>query len=125
MGALPGFVAKLAAHQGEQRLVVLLDQNLDYRDTPHATSFKGTDLCRMLREQYCFGGLIFIQSADDDAESEKAYIGAGADGCLGKGLKHGHESLLRKLAVAYWHKYPEGPVKRAPPAAAAAAGSSS
>merc|ERR1712113_729887 len=98
--SLPAYVAKLAESQGYQKVVVLLDQNLEYE----GGSLKGTDICRTLREDFSFRGLIFIQSCDDDAEDQQKYIAAGADACLSKGLKS-LAAKLRKMTTTYHEKF--------------------
>jgi len=104
---LPKFVAKLAESQGHKNIVCLIDQNLDYG----AASIKGTDLCRALREVHRFGGLIFIQSADDDVAHENLYIAAGADACLGKG-SGSMAAKLRKMSLIYHAKFSGPPTCR-------------
>ena len=42
-----------------------------------------------------------MQSANDGPEDEKAYIAAGADGCIGKAAKGGIQEMLYLLGRLY------------------------
>ena len=69
-------VLKMAKRLGDHRVLCIIDQNLDDFD---AGAFTGTGLVRELRERG-FGGLLVIQSANDELEDEQGYLDAGADG---------------------------------------------
>jgi len=64
---------------------------------------KGSKVTKKLRDKK-FNGAIFIRSANDDIDSVKKYLAAGADGCFSKGTRpRGLAAQLRsqhKLALA-------------------------
>ena len=89
-------VEQMAAGLGHERLVVQLDQYMEYDEG----TVLGTDLCRQLRKQAKFNGVVVIVSANDDADSMADYIDAGADLGSGKTLES-LKVLPGKLARAY------------------------
>ena len=93
-------IVDMGRRLGPQRVVCVLDQHLDSYDGKGA--FLGTDLVREMRHRG-FGGLIFIQSANDELDDERLYIAAGADGCLGKAVKGGAQQMLCVIA-RHWHQ---------------------
>ena len=90
-------VLSMAARLGDERVLCVLDQNLDGFD---AGRFIGTDLVKELRRRG-FGGVLVIQSANDEHEDEAAYKAAGADGSIGKAVKGGVSVMIDKLAQLY------------------------
>ena len=60
----------------------------------------GTDLCRQLRDEHSWQGLLFIQSANDGAADVSTYMDAGADGTIGKGVAF-DDSIIGRLSRAY------------------------
>ena len=73
-------------------------QNLDgYNEG----GFTGTALVHELRQRG-FGGLVVIQSANDEPDDRRAYVAAGADGCIGKAVKGGIPGILSELG-RLWH----------------------
>ena len=60
----------------------------------------GTDLCRTLREEMGWEGLLMIQSANDSSRDIAEYLEAGADGGIGKGLR-GTRELAAQLGLLY------------------------
>ena len=73
-------VLKLAGQYGEDKILVILDQNLD--GYPEGRVY-GTGITKELRDSG-FGGPIFIRSANDDIDAVSKYIRAGATGSLSK-----------------------------------------
>ena len=94
--SVPSLVQRLSAEHGALRVVVILDQNLDFDGIE--TPMLGTDLCRQLRARG-FGGLIVIASANDDSESRDNFLRAGANRVVGKSLEE-HANLPKHLAKA-------------------------
>jgi hypothetical protein len=67
-------VVAQAARLGDENVLCILDQNLDAYERG---VFTGTGLVSELRR--CgFGGLVVIQSANDELEDERTYLAAGA-----------------------------------------------
>ena len=64
-----------------------------------------THLCRRLRDEVGFTGVIIVVSADDAPEAQIEYIDAGADVCFGKG-KASLDALLPRLAEIYHERFP-------------------
>jgi len=93
-------VIGLAARLGDSRVVCIFDQNLDF----DAGGFSGTGLVGELRARG-FGGLLVIQSANDEADDERIYVAAGADGSIGKAVKGGVHEMLSHLARLWHAKY--------------------
>jgi CheY-like chemotaxis protein/HPt (histidine-containing phosphotransfer) domain-containing protein len=90
-------VLEMAARRGDERVVCVLDENLDgYSEG----AFTGTGLVRELRERG-FRGLCVIQSANDEPEHEKAYLANGADGSIGKAIRGGVPAMLAILSRLY------------------------
>ncbi len=54
---MPQQLERLGRELGQHRVVVILDQNLPY---PQGKVL-GTDLCRRLRSEHAWDGLIFVQ----------------------------------------------------------------
>ena len=52
-----------------------------------------------------FGGLLIIQSANDDPADEKNYLAAGADGSFGKAVKGGIQEKLGSLGRLYHARF--------------------
>jgi len=91
-------VVSVAERLGDERVVCVLDQNIDNYDEG---AFIGTDLVRELR-RHGFAGLVIIHSANDELADEQEYLAAGADGCIGKAVKGGIEAVL-KVIGRLWH----------------------
>ena len=68
-----------AAARGDEKVVCILDQNMEYA----AGTILGTEITASLREAG-FMGIIIIRSANDDPTSRKMYLDAGASGYLSK-----------------------------------------
>lgn len=68
-------LGRLSAEVGVERVVLCIDQNMDYDEG----SFKGTALCTELRTLHQHEGVIIILTADDDDECQARHIAAGAD----------------------------------------------
>jgi len=96
-------VLEMAARLGEDRILCILDQNIDF----DAGSITGTDLVGDLRARG-FGGLLVIQSANDEAEDKRGYVAAGADGSIGKAVKGGVPEMISHLAELWDAKYGAG-----------------
>jgi CheY-like chemotaxis protein len=95
-------VMELSAEHGEERMIVLLDQNIDqYHECATEGVIQGTELCRELRTRG-FRGTIAICSANDESKDEYEYLQAGANLCIGKGLTGGLSTILSKLADAHF-----------------------
>eukprot|EP00900_Chrysochromulina_parva_P011351 jgi/Chrpa1/20216/Chrysochromulina_OHIO_Genome00005646-RA len=95
-------VMELSAAHGEERMIVLLDQNIDqYHECATEGVIQGTELCRELRTRG-FRGTIAICSANDESKDEYEYLQAGANLCIGKGLTGGLSTILSKLADAHF-----------------------
>ena len=91
------------------------DSDGDADDLPGAAgarlgSSQGTALFGELRSRG-FGGLLIIQSANDELEDERAYIAAGADGSVGKAVKGGVQTMLGVLARLWHEKFAGGGYK--------------
>jgi len=76
---LVGTVLQCSAEIGDDKLVCIFDQNMDYSEG----NVKGTEVVAELRSRG-FKGVIFIRSSDDDSDSKKEYSKAGASGFLSK-----------------------------------------
>ena len=84
---------------GNARVVCVIDQNLEaYAEG----AFYGTELIKEMRARD-FDGLVIVQSANDGPEDERAYLAAGADGCLGKAIKGGAPAMLTVIC-RLWHQ---------------------
>ena len=95
-------VMELSAAHGEERMIVLLDQNIDqYHECATEGVIQGTELCRELRTRG-FRGTIAICSANDEPKDEYKYLQAGANVSIGKGLAGGLSAILSKLADAHF-----------------------
>ena len=68
-----------AAVRGDENVICIFDQNMEYR----AGIVLGTEVTVSLREAG-FRGVIVIRSANDEPASRKMYIEAGANGYLSK-----------------------------------------
>ncbi|KAL3918131.1 MAG: hypothetical protein SGPRY_006131, partial [Prymnesium sp.] len=80
---LPQSVSELATEHGHDRVIVVLDQRLEIPGEP---PLHGTDLCRQLRAEFKFEGLVLMLSANDESEACETAKKAGADGLAAKGL---------------------------------------
>ena len=89
-------VLEMAARLGDERVLCILDQNLDRYDQG---AFTGTEIARQLRARG-FGGLVVIQSANDELADQHAYVAAGADGSTGKGGIKGLLGMLGRLHLS-------------------------
>lgn len=67
----------------------------------------GTELCKKLREELSWEGVLVIQSANDGASDVTQYLAAGADACLGKGVGAISTVVVRTLARAYDQRHGE------------------
>ena len=67
----------------------------------------GTELCKKLREELNWEGVLVIQSANDGASDVTQYLAAGADACLGKGVGAISTVVVRTLARAYDQRHGE------------------
>lgn len=105
VAALPETVAKLAAAHGDARVIVHLDQQMVWDEESGTCAVFGTHLCRRLRDEVGFTGVIIVVSADDAPEAQIEYIDAGADVCFGKG-KASLDALLPRLAEIYHERFP-------------------
>jgi hypothetical protein len=95
-------VMELSAAHGEERMIVLLDQNIDqYHECATEGVIQGTELCREMRRRG-FRGTIAICSANDESKDEYEYLQAGANVSIGKGLAGGLSAILSKLADAHF-----------------------
>jgi len=92
-------VAALGARLGADRVVVVLDQNMNYADG----DVFGTDVCRALRAN-AWRGVVLIQSANAEPSDVAAYVAAGADGCIAKGVAETAQHKV--LADAYRRRFP-------------------
>ena len=95
---LPDRLCELAGRVGHDKVVAILDQNLDQYDEGH---FTGCEICRVLRQRD-FRGVIVIQSANDEKDDELLYMQAGADAAIGKAVHGGPAAILGVIARA-WH----------------------
>jgi CheY-like chemotaxis protein len=95
-------VMELSAAHGEERMIVLLDQNIDqYHECATEGVLQGTEICREMRRRG-FRGTIAICSANDEPKDEYKYLQAGANVSIGKGLAGGLSAILSKLADAHF-----------------------
>ena len=95
-------VMELSAAHGDERMIVLLDQNIDqYHECATEGVLQGTELCRELRRRG-FRGTVAICSANDEPKDEYEYLQAGANVCIGKGHTGGLSTILSKLADAHF-----------------------
>jgi hypothetical protein len=95
-------VMELSAAHGDERMIVLLDQNIDqYHECATEGVLQGTELCCELRRRG-FRGTVAICSANDEPKDEYEYLQAGANLCIGKGLTGGLSTILSKLADAHF-----------------------
>ena len=97
VSALPARLDELRREVGMHRIICLLDQNMSYRQG----DVLGTALCRTLRTQHGWKGLIFLHTANDEPDAIKFYLASGVDGCIGKAAQGGLQGLLNRLATAY------------------------
>ena len=93
-------VLEMGRRLGPERVVCVLDQNLDGYEG--GSRFLGTELTQEMRRGG-FEGLIIIHSANDELEDEHEYIAAGADGSIGKAVKGGVTATLSIIA-RLWHQ---------------------
>jgi len=89
----PQRVMALASTHGEDCVIVVLDQNIEYSEG----ALYGTELCMQIRA-LGFRGTMLINSANDELQDERDYLQAGADGSIGKGISGGVGVILAKLA---------------------------
>mmetsp|Transcript_23781 Transcript_23781/g.57318 ORF Transcript_23781/g.57318 Transcript_23781/m.57318 type:complete len:748 (-) Transcript_23781:520-2763(-) len=101
---LPEAVASIAKRVGDDRVVVVLDQYMDLPGTPVVL---GTDLCKKLREEHSFQGVVIILSANDEEENVALAMRAGADALLGKGVNNNLARLQTLVASQYYARYPQ------------------
>ena len=98
---MPDVLARLAEGgvRASQTLLIL-DQHMDYDEG----SIEGTTLCRRLRSEMGWDGVIIIRSANDESAAQAEYLAAGADGVMGKGMDMmaSQPALLAKL---YYRRY--------------------
>ena len=92
----------MAARLGDDRVLCIFDQNLDGFEAAPVT---GTGLVRELRRRG-FGGLLVIQSANDEQDDAQAYKAAGADGNIGKAVKGGIPEMLDVLGRLWHARFP-------------------
>ena len=97
-------VRALAAELGDARVIVHIDQNMDYDG--HSTVL-GTDVCRQLRQEAGFTGIVAIISANDDAESARFFHAVGADVVSGKSGEY-LKTLPAQLAKAHHERFGGG-----------------
>ena len=99
--SVPERVNQLAHELGEENVVVILDQNLNYPDG----DVLGTDLASTLRRN-AYGGTIVIQSANAEPSDCITYADAGADGTLAKGVLAATSAA--ELALIFWGRLAKG-----------------
>ena len=99
--SVPERVNQLAHELGEENVVVILDQNLNYPDG----DVLGTDLASTLRRN-AYGGTIVIQSANAEPSDCITYADAGADGTLAKGVLAA--TSASELALIFWGRLAKG-----------------
>ena len=104
VGGLVERVLSLSNALGDDRVVCIIDQNLDYDE--HG-AFQGTALARELRRRG-FGGLFVVQSANDSQSDAQTYLEAGADGSMGKAIKDGARGMLGVVGSLWHAKFGEG-----------------
>ena len=128
--SLPVAIEALGKRFGRNRVVCIFDQNMCYPEgvsvallwpslslppisplTPtHLSTLQdlfGTELCKKLREELNWEGVLVIQSANDGASDVTQYLAAGADACLGKGVGAISTVVVRTLARAYDQRHGE------------------
>jgi hypothetical protein len=109
-------VMELSAAHGEERMIVLLDQNIDqYHECATEGVLQGTEICREMRRRG-FRGTIAICSANDEPKDEYKYLQAGANVSIGKGLAGGLSAILSKLADAHFETREALSTREVPPA---------
>jgi len=109
-------VMELSAAHGEERMIVLLDQNIDqYHECATEGVLQGTEICREMRRRG-FRGTIAICSANDEPKDEYMYLQAGANVSIGKGLAGGLSAILSKLADAHFETREALSTREVPPA---------
>ena len=101
-------VCALGAELGMENVVAILDQNLNYLDG----DVFGTDLCRRLRGEFAWRGVLVIQSANCETSDVRDYLHAGADGALDKGVSAALQTDV--LARAYYDRFPDRSAGLAP-----------
>ncbi|KAL1499853.1 hypothetical protein AB1Y20_012536 [Prymnesium parvum] len=99
---LPQTVASIANRIGDDRVVVVLDQ---YMELPGVPILLGTDLCKQLREEHAFGGVVIILSANDEDENVALAMRAGADALVGKGVNNNMGKLQTVVASLYYARF--------------------
>ena len=99
--SVPDIVNTLAQELGEENIIVILDQNLNYPDG----DVLGTDLASTLRRNN-YGGPIVIQSANAEPSDCITYADAGADGTLAKGVLAA--TSASELALIFWGRLAKG-----------------
>ena len=100
--SVPDVLARLAeGGVPASQTLLILDQHMDYDEG----SIEGTTLCRRLRSEMGWDGVIIIRSANDESAAQAEYLAAGADGVMGKGMDMmaSQPALLAKL---YYRRYP-------------------
>ena len=98
---VPERVSALGTELGAERVITILDQNMNYVDG----DVFGTDICRILRQDFAWEGAILILSANCEASDERDYLHAGADGALEKGVSAA--SQMNALAQVYRRRFPD------------------
>ena len=93
VSALVPTVTSLVADVGAERVVLCLDQHLNYDEG----CITGTDICTELRERHSYDGVIVILSANDEPEAAAEYRSAGADASLCKACSVDGRSLPNQL----------------------------
>lgn len=83
----------VAAEWKAHPAVLILDQNIIFEDTD---CVYGTDICKQLRQELGFTGVIAIRSGNDSLQDREKYKNAGADETLPKTLTM--EQLTTALA---------------------------
>ena len=77
--SLVSTVLNVAEEHGEEKIVCLLDQNMD---TYKEGKLLGTQVTEELRS-HGFGGTVFIVSANDDQAAVESYLASGAGNHMG------------------------------------------
>ena len=102
--SLPLQLEALGRELGQMRVVCIFDENLNYAEG----DLRGTELCRQLRSELGWEGVIIIQSANDSEEDVRLYLAAGADACHGKGVGGGIDHSVAQISRAYARRVDAG-----------------
>ena len=89
-------VMDIVARVGEQRVLCIFDQMMDYE----TGMVLGTDVIMELRN-LGFKGTVLIRSANDDHFARQLYLDAGASGFLSKSLRRG--PAITESIVTQWY----------------------